>query len=79
MYSTDNGGKYIAALAGLTPNYLKTIPTCPAAAKDTYSASYGSHSVPDVYTFLCEGAHHRGAGMSPNYPQFNSLTGLIER
>ena len=30
MYSTDWSGRYPRELAKLTPNYLKTMPTCPA-------------------------------------------------
>lgn len=31
IYSTDNGGNYPDSLRRLAPNYIKTIPTCPAA------------------------------------------------
>src|ERR1700712_1744623 len=43
MYSTDNSGHYPKTNMGLlTPNYLKVIPTCPAAGSDTYSATYSN-------------------------------------
>src|ERR1700722_14687830 len=47
MYSTDNSGRYTTAFAGsgasgMTPNYLKVIPTCPSAGTDTYTASFTS-------------------------------------
>ncbi|CAN0391541.1 unnamed protein product, partial [Phaeothamnion confervicola] len=37
MYSTDNAGHYPrSSLNLLTPNYLKVIPQCPTAQRDTY-------------------------------------------
>lgn len=47
MYSTDYGGRYPTSLAQLTPNYLKTLPQCPTAGRDTYSASYVRSTVSD--------------------------------
>lgn len=79
MYSTDNEGVYPASLPSLMPQYLKTVPTCPSARKDTYSASYASHSAPDFYTFFCGGQNHLAASTTANYPQFSSRFGLIER
>ena len=38
MYSTDYGGRFPTAIASggaLTPNYLRTLPTCPAAGSVT--------------------------------------------
>jgi hypothetical protein len=40
MYGTDWKGLYPKEMSLLTPNYLKTIPSCPHAGRDTYSASY---------------------------------------
>ncbi len=41
MYTTDNAGRYPTSLSALAKYgmYLRTIPTCPAAGCDTYSAS----------------------------------------
>ncbi|MEW6283791.1 MAG: hypothetical protein AB1758_34585 [Candidatus Eremiobacterota bacterium] len=44
MYASDHRGQYPDALSRLTPNYLKTIPVCPAANADTYSLSYQWHN-----------------------------------
>ncbi|MBI3927180.1 MAG: hypothetical protein HY319_16710 [Armatimonadetes bacterium] len=81
MYSTDHGGLYPPALENLTPNYLKTIPTCPAAGRDTYSGSYRvaerSASVADLYTMMCAGSHHSDSGIPADYPQYTAVQGLL--
>ncbi len=88
MYSTDNGGRFplVADFPdALTPNYLRAMPTCPGAGSDTYSPGYSSQHDPaldptDSYLIYCNGNHHRGAGLqTPNYPQYDSATGLVER
>ena len=77
MYSTDNSGRFPTALSQLTPNYLRRIPTCPSATADTYSMTFQSASNPDAYTVMCTGAHHREAGMPPNFPRYTSTQGLL--
>ena len=77
MYSTDNEGRYPRSLAQLTPNYLKILPTCYAAGKENYSASYVAASTPDLYTVFCSGHFHAGAGVAPNYPQYTAQDGLV--
>lgn len=63
MYSTDNQGRYPRILSQLTPDYLKIIPTCSAAGKDTYSAGfesfYGLKEKIDRYTVFCMGDSHQ--------------------
>lgn len=46
MYATDYEGKYPSSLTLLTPNYLRSLPTCPAARVDTYSPTYKLISIP---------------------------------
>ncbi|MCA9796795.1 MAG: hypothetical protein KC910_33525, partial [Candidatus Eremiobacteraeota bacterium] len=75
MYSTDWSGRYPSKLDLLTPNYLKTIPTCPEAGKDTYSASYQVGTYPDSYRFACEGKHH--SEVASEDPYYTSDQGLI--
>lgn len=77
MYSTDNKGLYPFSLRLLLPNYLKVIPTCPTAGRDTYSGSYAHRAKPDGYSYYCEGTNHGGVGISPNFPQYNSDQGLV--
>jgi hypothetical protein len=75
MYSTDFSGRYPGSLDLLTPNYLKTIPDCPAAGKNTYSQTYKVGQDPDTYSFACSGNNHQQA--SDNLPAYDSNTGLI--
>lgn len=78
MFSTDHGGHYPRELSEITPNYLKVIPTCPTAGKDTYSASYKSRRNPDYYFVCCGGSYHVKEGVPGNVPAYDSLQGLIE-
>ena len=78
MYSSDYAGQFPPSTAQLTPNFLRRIPTCPAANSDTYSPSWTvSNEHPRAFTFFCSGNHHKGAWLSANYPQYNSYKGLI--
>lgn len=81
MYSTDSSGRFPTTLVSLTPNYLKSIPSCPSVGTITYTGSgYTSASIPDAYTVVCNGStNHTGAGYTANYPQYTSTQGLIER
>ncbi|MGV8125107.1 MAG: protein kinase [Candidatus Xenobiia bacterium LiM19] len=76
MYNTDNGGLYPKALSEVTPNYLKTIPTCAAAGKVTYE--YITSEKSDAYTTFCSGHYHKKSRVEANYPQYDSIHGLIE-
>jgi len=79
MYSTDNSGRYPTALSQLTPNYLRIIPTCPQAHRNTYSQAFVSASNPDAYTVICQGSYHDKAGLKTNFPQYTSVRGLINQ
>ena len=86
MYSTDWSGKYPsgATMTKLTPNYLKTIPECPAAGTATYSATIGSTAnnnpgFQDYYYVACNGSNHTAVSVSGNYPAYDGISGLIER
>ncbi|MEW6277876.1 MAG: DUF3352 domain-containing protein, partial [Candidatus Eremiobacterota bacterium] len=76
MYSTDYSGRYPSDMGHLTPNYLKRIPDCPAAGKDTYSASYEVAATPDAYTLCCKGLSHKALGIPEDYPVYTSWAGL---
>jgi prepilin-type N-terminal cleavage/methylation domain-containing protein len=87
MYASDNGGRYPSTTnlaAKLTSgNYLKLIPTCPAAGSNTYSAVYTARQTPDSFTFWCGGNNHSKAysgftAASDNYPQYNAEQGLLD-
>lgn len=82
MYSTDWSGRYPPSTEYLVPNYLRTIPPCPAAGEDTYSKSY--QTGPDAplndpayqeYFYLeCRGHNH--LELQANRPRYNGITGL---
>jgi prepilin-type N-terminal cleavage/methylation domain-containing protein len=78
MYNVDAQGRYPLAFGDLTPNYMKTIPLCPAAGSDTYSPSYLPSQLPDSYQISCNGNNHQGFS-PPGYPQFDSIRGLVTR
>lgn len=77
MYAVDHAGRYPETMARLTPNYLKVIPNCPAAGRDTYSESY--QVAPDAFTLACRGHHHARAGVKADHPAYSSVRGLIQR
>lgn len=84
MYATDNGGRYPATLESLKnaangqQPYMKAIPNCPSAGKDTYSEAYKSASNPDRYIVYCSGTNHSAAGCGEGYPAFTATMGLVE-
>lgn len=75
MYASDNHGLYPKNLNQLVPNYLKTMPTCFAAQRDTYSPSYHRRGAKGG-VFCCQGSFHADAGMAANQPSFDSSSGL---
>jgi serine/threonine-protein kinase len=77
MFSTDHSGHYPSKLDELTPNYLKSLPSCPAAGEMTYA--YDSAQRPDAFTVNCGGWNHKDAHVALNYPYYDSFTGLQER
>lgn len=86
MYSTDWSGKYpTVGMNKLTPNYLKTIPECPAAGSITYVATFGptkafnTAGFQDYYFLQCNGSNHTSVSVPANYPMYDGIQGLIER
>lgn len=84
MYASDYAGHYPKNLQVLiTTDYLRAIPTCPAAGHDSYSAAYKVRSKPDSFSIYCSGQNHAKAysdyaANSTNYPQYNAERGLID-
>ena len=71
-------------MAKLTPNYLKTIPECPAAGTITYSATIGASAnnnpnFQDYYYVACNTANPTAVSISGAYPAYDGISGLIER
>lgn len=58
MHSCPSGRYPFALSEVIASGCLKTIPTCPAAGYETYSASYQSTMTPDSFTLYCQGYHH---------------------
>jgi hypothetical protein len=56
MYATDWDGNYPTTLGLLTPNYLKTVPTCAEAWDQDYD--YTPYFSKEFYSFECQA--HRG-------------------
>ena len=81
MYSTDAQGRYPTTLSKLSEDqkYLRTIPTCASAGSDKYTAAYTSDSNPDRYTVFCQGKNHDAVDAGDDYPQYNSVAGLVEK
>lgn len=87
MYASDNGGRYptTASLDAklTTGNYLKLIPTCPAAGSNTYSQTYKVTQTPDAFSYNCSGNNHGKAYTgfnlnASNYPQYDAEQGLLD-
>lgn len=63
-------------LTEITPNYIKTIPTCPSAAKDTYTDGYQVSGTSDQYTLQCKGQNHTLVNLGPDEPWYSPERGL---
>ncbi|MBN9418121.1 MAG: hypothetical protein J0I12_21915 [Candidatus Eremiobacteraeota bacterium] len=78
MYASDNAGKYPPDFQPLiSGKYLRLIPTCPAASRQTYSESYQVQTSPDSFSFYCSG-HNHDTLVPAGFPQYNAETGLID-
>lgn len=64
MWAQDHGRHYPERLAEVK-TYMQ-VPTCPAAGRDTYSASYRVSG--RGYTLFCKGHHHRADGLGRDQP-----------
>lgn len=80
MYATDNDGRYPGAIAigTFTPDYLRTVPTCPAATT-TYTYTKNTTGA-DAFTVWCANTtnvHSGVAGITgSSSPYYNSAGGL---
>lgn len=78
MYATDYSGRYPTALTVATPNYLRSVPSCPVAGAYTYSATTVGG---DMFTIWCPNGSeaHGTAGISTaNSPYYTSSGGLTQ-
>lgn len=79
IYSSENQAHYPPSIMLLTPNFLKSFPECPAVSAPTYIGSYASASQPDIFTIYCQSAAHVTYNISPNYPQWHSISGVQDK
>ena len=85
IYSADHDGRYPRNLDALVPTYLESIPECPAAGRISYRADFGPSAVRnggqflDYYCVECTGGNHQGLSVSPDYPKFCGIDGLVDR
>ncbi|MGV8121485.1 MAG: competence type IV pilus major pilin ComGC [Candidatus Xenobiia bacterium LiM19] len=77
IYANDNNGHYAKYPGLLMPNYLKAKPTCASAGSYTYF--YLVSQNPDSFTFFCHGGYHTSILGSSNFPQYDSINGLMEK
>lgn len=75
IYIGENG-KYPDKLTDLSPDYIRTLPTCPQAEKNSYTDGYQAASNPDNFTIQCQGNNHSQIGLDENQPRYNLNTGL---
>jgi hypothetical protein len=77
FYAHDHKGTYASSLERLSPNYLVTIPHCPAGPE----ASYQLVVSPDAkaYTVVCAGSRHEAAGVKGDFPQYTSAKDFVPK
>lgn len=56
---------------------LASLPECPAAARDTYTAGYRPDSGNETFSLCCSGRAHKVAGMRPDYPRYDRRYGVL--
>ena len=76
-YAEKHDGKYPRTLTALTPDYLRTIPSCSSSGTNRgYIDSYRVSSDFKEFTFYCAGENHKDFGLQKDFPQYSSREGL---
>jgi hypothetical protein len=80
LYGADHPGHLPPQLSGLCPEYLRRVPHCPAANRDTYSESFelqnsNDPDLPPSFRLSCSGGHHLGLAEA-DAPAYDSEQGL---
>ncbi|MFN8612180.1 MAG: hypothetical protein U0931_31840 [Vulcanimicrobiota bacterium] len=70
-YREDHDGHCPPQLSQLVPRYIASIPKCPEAGHDTYSASYRISKDAHEYSLGCQGYYHDLYGLAPNNPRWD--------
>jgi hypothetical protein len=82
MYAIDWSGQCPQDLGQLTPNYLRSLPECPAAGEVTYKYVQGPDAPgnnddhKDYFFLACQGSSHKAAGRPQDFPQYDKVRGL---
>lgn len=88
LYANDNNRCYPPRMEMLTPDYLKTIPTCRGyeakielirRKRPSYCDTYTVSDDFRAYSFYCGSNDHHIVGVSENFPQYNSESGLTAK
>lgn len=74
-YSKAHGDRYPTSLSELTPQYLQSLPHCPADDRSSYGYLHSTH--PEIYTVYCQGSLHTTI-TQPDCPRYDSINGLYE-
>lgn len=77
QYRNDNE-YYPDVLEKLTPDYLKTVPTCPSVDLNTYSPGYVVTDDKSAYTVSCKGKNHSSLGLEEGQPYFSPESGGLK-
>lgn len=72
MWSTDFNGEYPDELEKLVPNYLRTLPTCPAAGEMNYKLKKRNQR----FRVSCGGHHHADSELAEDFPRYDNNAGL---
>jgi len=74
-YAVNHSGAFPDKLEQLTPDYLKSIPSCPASRRE-YGYMHGTN--PQAYSVFCRGSSHVPNGSTVDFPLYDNVTGLYE-
>lgn len=79
VYANDNNSQYPDLLEKITPQYMKSIPSCPGVGTDTYSPGYEVEGDYKSYTLYCRGKNHSDYGYGTDEPYYTSADGLFPK
>ena len=76
-YSSEHDGHYPPELKYLVPNYVESLPRCPASGTISYQMEWGpeaphnTRAFQDYYFLYCAGENHMVNGLPANYPCYD--------
>lgn len=69
-FQADHQNELPENLDVLLGEYMPSIPTCPAARRDTYSESYKKDTETGEFELHCHGHYHASEDTGPNLPRY---------